>query len=113
MKTTSETSNVRINKSMVMQAAWAVLKHKEAKTFSEALKMAWRAFKLRAKMALGVVKFSYRKLNGEVRQAVGTLKNNMYQYDFKGSKYKRCPYTICYFDIEKKAFRSFNVGSLI
>lgn len=64
-------------------------------------------------MALGVVKFVFKKANGEIRNAVGTLANNMYQYEFKGTGYASPTSCIRYFDLERKAFRSFTVASLI
>lgn len=113
MATTSANNNVRINKSMVMKAAWQVVKSKQAKSFSEALVKAWKAYKLKAQMALGVVKFVFKKANGEIRNAVGTLANNMYQYEFKGTGYASQASCIRYFDLDRKAFRSFTVASLI
>lgn len=113
MATTTSKNNVRINKSMVMKAAWQVLKSKQAKDLAEALAKAWKAYKLKAKMALGVVKFVFKKTNGEIRQAVGTLANNMYQYDYKGTGYASSASCIRYFDLERKAFRSFTVASLL
>lgn len=113
MTTTTSKNNVRINKSMVMKAAWQVLKSKQAKDLAEALVKAWKAYKLKAKMALGVVKFVFKKTNGEIRQAVGTLANNMYQYDYKGTGYASPASCIRYFDLERKAFRSFTVASLL
>lgn len=106
-------NSVRINKSMVMRAAWEVLRKHEAVTFAEALHKAWNAYKLKAKMALGVVKFVFKKTNGEIRNAVGTLAKNLYQYDYKGTGHKSPAATIRYWDVEKHAFRSFCVGSLL
>lgn len=112
MEATSKKS-VRINKSMVMKAAWMVLRKKEATSFAEALKKAWRAYKLKAQMALGVVSFTFRKTNGEIRKALGTLASNLYQYEYKGTGYSSPANCIRYWDVEKKAFRSFTAGSLI
>ncbi len=106
-------NQVRINKSMVMKAAWMVFAKKEAGSFAEALKKAWKAYKLKAKMALGVVSFSFKKTNGELRKAVGTLARNLYQYDYKGTGYASPANCIRYWDVEKKAFRSFTVSSLL
>lgn len=113
MKANNSSNSVKINKSDVMRAAWAVLKRAEAKTFAEALKMSWKAFKLKAQMAVGHAKFKFRKANGEIREAFGTLANNMYKYDFKGTGRPKPVYQICFFDLIKKQFRSFTVGSLL
>ena len=58
--------------------------------------------------ASGEVKFCYRKCNGEIREAVGTLKNMVVDKltAFNGA-------AMYYFDIEKKGFRSFSVANLI
>lgn len=113
MEATSKTTAVRINKSMVMKAAWMVLRKKEAGSFAEALKKAWRAYKLKAKMAFGEVSFTFKKTNGEIRKAIGTLARNLYQYDYRGTGYASPANCIRYWDVEKKAFRSFTVASLI
>lgn len=112
MKATANNS-VKINKSMVMKAAWDVLRKHKATNLAEALRMAWKAYKLKAQLALGVVKFTFRKVNGEVRQAVGTLASNFFQYTPKGNGSSKTAGTICYFDLEKHAFRSFCVYSLL
>ncbi|MBQ7361511.1 MAG: DUF2693 domain-containing protein [Bacteroidaceae bacterium] len=63
-------------------------------------------------MSLEVVEFRYKKLNGEIRKASGTLKN-ITQY-FKGnSANKSREDLMCYFDVEKKGFRSFIIINLI
>lgn len=104
---------VRINKSMLMKAAWTVLRKKEAETISEALKKAWRAYKLKAKMSIGVVSFTFKKANGEIRKAVGTLASSLFNYEYKGTGNEGPTSCIRYWDVEKKAFRSFKVASLM
>lgn len=79
MASSANNNSVRINKSMVMKAAWETLRRHKAVSFSEALRKAWHAYKLKAQMALGVVRFVFRKTNGELRNAVGTLAKNLYQ----------------------------------
>ena len=103
----------RTNKSLVMKAAWAILKKAEVSTISEALKVAWKAVKLKVEMAKGVVKFQYRKASGEVRTAIGTLKSGMVNYEPKGTNRTPCYSTVAYWDIEKKAFRSFCISHLL
>lgn len=64
----------------------------------------------------GEVKFKYYKVNGDIRDAVGTLnpdiigKENMPNGD-KEINYS--DYNIRYFDLEKKDWRSFKVSNLI
>ena len=46
---------------------------KEGVSISAALRMAWRSFKLAAKMKTKAVHFAFRKVDGTIREAVGTL----------------------------------------
>jgi len=101
-----------VNKSSLMKAAWALVKKSEGLTLSAAMKMAWRALKLRLEMTKHAVKFQYRKANGEVRTALGILTKNL-AYTFKGTARAKCYTCIAYWDIEKKGFRSFTIDSLI
>jgi hypothetical protein len=101
------------NKSMVMRAAWAMLKKAEVANISEGLKLAWKAIKLKIAMAKGVVTFQYRKASGEVRTAIGTLKSGIVNYEPKGTNRKPCYSTVAYWDIERKGFRSFCISHLI
>lgn len=103
---------MKVNKSQLFKMAHAVMKRTGA-TLSEALKMAWKAARIYSDLLLGEVKFTYRKLNGEIRNAVGTLKNIDYLRKTTGNAYQRPADVLCYFDIEKKAFRSFTIQSLI
>ncbi len=111
--TISKNSNESANKSMVMKAAWSIFKKAEVGTLSEAMKLAWKAIKLKVAMAKGVVKFQYRKATGEVRTAIGTLKSGVVNYEPKGTNRKPCYSTVAYWDIEKKGFRSFCISHLL
>ncbi len=110
---TIASNNVRVSKSMVMKAAWAILKKKDVGTIAEALRKAWQAMKIKAQMSVGVVEFTFRKANGEIRKAIGTLKGSAISYDYKGSERKPCYSAVAYWDIEKNAFRSFSIASLL
>ena len=79
-------------------------------TFGQALAHAWKIIKLQAKMALGVVNFKFRKVDGSIREAVGTL---TVKYESKGTG-KLVPMdSMMYFDTEANGFRSFKVCNLI
>lgn len=54
----------------------------EFKSFGQSLKQAWKVLRIRAKMLIGNVAFKFRKVNGEIREAVGTLN---FTYESKGS----------------------------
>ena len=110
---TKNTTAVKINKSQLMKAAWQLIRKHKVATFAEALRKAWQAYKLKAQMTLGVVKFAFRKTNGEIRNAVGTLAKNLYQYEPKGTGRASHPSTIAYWDLEKNSFRSFCIETLL
>lgn len=99
---------MKVDKSTLFKVANAIYAGNKASSFSEALKMAWRAAKLQMALAAGEVKFRYRKCNGEIREAVGTLQNMVLDKltAFNGA-------AMYYFDLKKKGFRSFSVANLI
>ena len=96
-----------------MKAAWSIVKKAEVQTISEALKLAWKAIKLKAAMAKGVMEFTFRKANGEIRKAIGTLQPEFINYESKGTTRQPCSSTVAYWDLERHAFRSFSIASLI
>ncbi len=71
---------MKINKKELFKIAWD-LAH-EFKSFGQALKQAWKIIRLRTKMMLGNVSFKFRKVNGEIREAIGTLN---FTYEAKNS----------------------------
>jgi hypothetical protein len=96
-------------KSLVFKTAWQIASN--FKSFSEALKHAWQTVKLKYAMLKGVVEFSYRKVDGSIRTAVGTLQGQHVNYEFKGKPSTNK--TLAYFDLEQGAFRSFKIENLI
>lgn len=90
--------------------AWQLTK--QFGNFAEALKQAWKVIKLKAQMSLGIVKFSFKKVDGSIRNAVGTLKQELINYEYKGSG-NVSNEVVAYYDMESEAFRSFRIGSLI
>lgn len=99
---------MKVNKSTVFKTANEIYRSRKANSLGEALKMAWKAAKLQLQLAAGEAKFRYRKMNGEIREAVGTLKNMVTDTTsaFNGT-------AMFYFDIEKKGFRSFAISNLL
>jgi len=71
--------------------------------------------KLRQKLEGGVVKFSFIKLEGELRPAVGTLDLNIIPDDKlpNGSVIQDNEKVLKYFDLEKENWRSISVTSQI
>lgn len=78
-------------------------------SFSEALKQAWKVIKLRMKLSRGNASFKFVKVDGTIREAVGTLN---IQYEAKGTKEKN--YSLFnYYDVISEGWRSFKVANLI
>lgn len=100
--------------SQVMKSAWAVFKSKgNTESFSTCLKKSWKAIKVKAQMFTGKVHFQFKKADGTIREAWGTLKNGSFTYVSKNSNRKPCYSTVVYFDLVKNAFRSFSIDSFI
>lgn len=79
-------------------------------TFGEALKQAWKIIKLQARMMVGNASFKFRKVDGSIREAIGTL---TVKYESKGNG-KHVPVdSMMYYDIEANGFRSFKVFNLV
>ena len=57
----------------IMQMAWQFVK-RNGMTLAEGLRKAWQVFKLKAAMTRGIVRFYFRKVDGTIREAYGTLK---------------------------------------
>ena len=83
-------------------------------SWSDALKKAWQLYRLAKLMRHGVVKFYFEKVDGSARVAYGTLCNLPAGITSrKGSKKAPKYGTMCYWDPNKNAFRSFRVENFI
>lgn len=100
------TSNLR----SVMQLAWQFVK-RNGLTMSEALKTAWRNVKLQMEMKKGIVKFYFQKVDGSIREAYGTLNENLLP-ESKGNERKQNDTVQTYFDTEVQEFRCFKKANL-
>ena len=78
--------------------------------FGQALAQAWKLIRLQVKMMMGNVRFSYYKVSGEVREAVGTLS---VAYESKGTGRELPADSFMHYDCEAKGFRSFKIANLI
>lgn len=79
-------------------------------TFGEALKQAWKIIKLEVRMMAGNVSFKFRKVDGSIREAVGTL---TVKYESKGNGKPMPVDSMMYYDTEANGFRSFKVFNLV
>jgi hypothetical protein len=82
-------------------------------SLSEALRKAWANFKLKLKMSAGIVKFYYQKINGEIREAYGTLCNKYLPFTESTAERKKCDYVQAYFDTEAQSWRSYKKMNVI
>lgn len=98
--------------SNVMNDAWRMFRV-TGESFSECLKRAWVLLKLKLQMKKRIVQFFYQKMNGEIRQAFGTLQENVIDGAVKGSGRKPNENLFTYFDTEKSEFRSFKKFNII
>ncbi|HIX87191.1 MAG TPA: DUF2693 domain-containing protein [Candidatus Parabacteroides intestinigallinarum] len=96
----------------VMTDAWKMYRI-TGESFSESLKRAWMLLKLKAQMRRRTVQFFYQKVNGEIRQAFGTLRDEVINPITKGNGRKPNESLFTYFDTEKGGFRSFKKFNLI
>ena len=96
----------------IMQMAWQFVK-RNGMTLAEGLKKAWQVFKLKAAMAKGIVRFYFRKVDGTIREAYGTLKAELMP-EVKGEDNRRKNDTVqVYFDSEKQEFRCFKLANIV
>lgn len=95
----------------VFTLAWQFVK-KNGYTLSEALKAAWANIKLVKQMSTKIVKFYFRKVDGSIREAYGTLKADLLP-ETKGTERKKSDTLQVYFDTERSEYRSFKKANLI
>lgn len=98
--------------SQIMSQAWQFVK-RNGYGLSEALKMAWRNFKLRVEMNQRIVKFYFQKVDGSIREAFGTLAERMIPATSGGDGRKKNDTVQVYFDTEKQEWRCFKKANLI
>lgn len=60
----------------VMSLAWQFVK-RNGYTMSEAMKVSWANLKLKGEMKKKIVKFYFKKVDGSVREAYGTLNEKL------------------------------------
>lgn len=94
----------------VMSLAWSFVK-RNGFSMSEALKVAWANLKLKAALKVKVVEFYFKKTDGTLRQAFGTLMSIRVP-ETKGTK-KTADNCQVYFDCEKEEWRCFKKCNLI
>lgn len=95
----------------IMRLAWSFVR-KNGYTMSEALKCAWANVKLRTMLRNRIVEFYFKKTDGTLRQAFGTLKEGLIG-EIKGTGRKPNDNLQVYWDTEKEEYRCFKKCNLI
>lgn len=95
----------------IMSLAWQFVK-RNGYSMSEALKTAWANIKLRNAMKQRIVKFYFKKVDGTIREAYGTLKENLIPATSSDNRKKRDTVQV-YYDTEKQEYRCFKKANLV
>ena len=95
----------------ILNLAWQFVR-KNGYTMSEAMKVAWANYKLKQAMKNTIVRFYYRKVSGEIREAFGSLQDKLLP-STSGTGRKPNETLFTYFDTEKGEYRSFKKANLI
>ena len=95
-----------------MCLAWQFVR-RNGFTMSEALKRAWMNFKLKARMRAGIVKFYFQKVDGSIREAWGTLRDDIMPPVSGDDRRAKNPTVQVYFDTDRQDFRCYKVANLI
>ena len=104
--------NAKQTLSEIMTMAWRFVK-RNGFTISDALKVAWRNFKLRAAMAVRICKFYFLKVDGTIREAYGTLATGMIPETASTDTRKKNDMVQTYFDTEKQEWRCYKRANLM
>ncbi len=94
----------------IMRLAWQFVK-RNGFTMAEAMKTAWRNYKLKNAMRTGIVQFFFMKVDGTLRQAFGTLDPHRLP-ETQGSGRRPADTVQVYYDTEKQEYRSFKKCNL-
>lgn len=105
-------ANFRNSMREVMSLAWQMVK-KNGFSMSEALKTAWANLKLKAEMKKRIVKFYFKKVDGSVREAYGTLNEKLMPAITGTDKRAKNDTVQTYFDTERGEFRCYKKANLM
>jgi hypothetical protein len=104
-----------LNRSIAMLLAWRIYRSNNGQvSFGQCMVSAWKVLRLNAALQEGLVRFTFQKVNGEVREAVGTLKADLFvATPPKATDRPEFMTLVRYYDVEKNAIRSFRAERLI
>lgn len=93
--------------STIMRMAWQFYRITR-RSFSECLKLSWQNFKLVRRMHSEVVRFYFRKVDGTLREAWGTLRSDLIPSVEELPETRKKNNTVqTYFDTEKNEWRCY------
>lgn len=95
----------------IMSTAWQFVR-KNGYTMSEAMKVAWANYKLKQAMKNKIVRFYYRKVSGEIREAFGSLQDKLLP-PTQGTGRKANDTLFTYYDTERESWHSFKKANLL
>ena len=97
----------------LFKLAWQFVKRNGC-DMSMALQLAWANKKLKAEMALKIVKFYFQKVDGTMREAYGTLNAKLIPSEFlTGGTNRKANDTVqVFFDTERGEWRCFKKANL-
>jgi hypothetical protein len=95
----------------IMSMAWRFFRI-TGQTFADCLRQAWVNFKLVAAMRARIVRFYFRKVDGAIREAWGTLRSDLIPPTV-GDDRKRNDTVQAYFDTERGEYRCFKRLNLV
>ncbi len=101
----------RVQLREVMSLAWQFVRL-NGFTMSEAMQYAWRNIKLKVALHKRIVKFYFRKVDGTIREAYGTLVERLIPPTSENNR-KRNETVQVYFDTEKQEYRCFKKANLM
>lgn len=98
------------DKSQIFKMAWDFVK-RFGFSLSEGLKTAWSNFKFKKIAATKIIRFYFRKVDGSIREAFGTLREDLLPQT-SGTPFKGHDCQV-YYDTEKQEWRCFKKQNLL
>lgn len=95
----------------IMAMAWRFWRTTR-QSFAECLRLAWRNFNLKRRLANEVVRFYFRKVDGSLREAWGTLREDIVPVT-SGNDTRKNDTVQVYYDTEKSEWRCFKRLNLV
>lgn len=97
---------------VLMNKAWSFVREL-GMAMADAMKAAWKWFKLRVRMTKEIVEFSYKKIDGSLRIAHGTLIESMLPARKNAAGRPVKVGNMRYYDTDAEGWRSFVIANLV